>query len=59
MSIGHPSFFHYLSRILMIFYNRKAMRKLKLIVTLLSLGLISIQAQINNGVMRFDEQRSV
>ena len=34
------------------------MRKLKLIVTLLSLGLTSIQAQINNGVMRFDEQRS-
>ena len=42
----------------MIFYNRMTMRKLKLIVTLLSLGLTSIQAQINNGVMLFDEQRS-
>jgi len=38
--------------------NIKNMRKIKLVLFLLAFGLTTVKAQVNDGVMRFDEQRS-
>lgn len=39
-------------------YNEKNMKKLRLILLLLTIGLTNVMAQDNNGLMRFEEQRN-